>query len=289
MKTKLKIDEKYLDYLDFKNESISIINGSEFKYKFKFPNGYVASVIKNSTSKGHENDLFEVAIYENGELIKDSVKGYVNNDDVMSFLDYVLRMETWEIQKNIEEFVSLLRSTEREGIDNLIYWLNNATDFFTSPASTKYHLAEKGGLLKHSLNVYNQLIKELAVDTPAQEEIPEELISSAVVVSLLHDICKANFYSVKNRNVKNELGKWETEPYYVVDDQFPIGHGEKSIILIQKFIKLSDDEIMAIRWHMGGFESKDNYQYVSNAFSKCSLALLLHIADMKATYIDENK
>lgn len=186
-----------------------------------------------------------------------------------------------------KEFIELLKSTNREGIEDLINWLENESDFFISPASTKYHLSYKGGLLEHSLNVLDQMINQLALDL-SDEQITEELRISTVIVSLLHDVCKANYYSEKEKNVKNEKGEWVKEPYFVTDDMYPLGHGEKSVIIIQKYIKLTDDEIMAIRWHMGGFEPKDNYQYLSKAFSKYYLALALHIADLKATYVTEN-
>ena len=175
------------------------------------------------------------------------------------------------------KFTELLKSTSREGIDNLINWLENETDFFTAPASTKYHLAKEEGLLEHSLNVYEELKKEYGT-TP-----------STIITALLHDVCKANYYKVSYKNVKNIDGKWEQVPYYITDDEFPIGHGEKSLILIQRFINLTNQEIYAIRWHMGGFEPKDNYKYLNSAFLKSELALRLHIADLKATYITEKE
>ena len=176
-----------------------------------------------------------------------------------------------------EEYIELLKITNRNGIDKLIQWLEQ-TDFFTAPASTKYHLSKKGGLLEHSLNVYDELVNEYGVS---------DSISSLIIVALLHDICKANFYSISERNVKKVDGKWIKEPYYTVEDQFPVGHGEKSVMIIQKFIKLTDEEIAAIRWHMGAYEPKESYNSLSRAFSKYPLALMLHIADLKATYIRE--
>lgn len=181
-----------------------------------------------------------------------------------------------------EQFIELLKATGRENIDLLIEWLEKETDFFTAPASTKYHLSYEGGLLEHSLNVYYELMKECNVSN-------KDILTSIIIVSLLHDICKANYYKLSYRNVKNKEGKWVQEPYYSVEDAEPLGHGEKSVILIQKFIKLTDEEIMAIRWHMGGFEAKDNYIYLSKAFNQSELALKLHIADLKATYLIENK
>lgn len=181
-----------------------------------------------------------------------------------------------------ETYIDLLKSTDRKGIDNLIDWLENESDFFTAPASTKYHLNREKGLLEHSLNVYKNLDNDLFYN--AYDKYSENTV---IIVSLLHDICKANFYKTSERNIKKD-DKWVKENYYTIDDLYPVGHGEKSVIIAQKFINLSDEEIMAIRWHMGFSESKDNYNYVSKAFSMYPLALYLHMADLKATYIDEN-
>lgn len=177
-----------------------------------------------------------------------------------------------------EEFINLLKNTKREGIEDLIDYLENKTDFFKAPASTKYHLAKEGGLLEHSLNVYKRLSSHLGHSNP-----------TVAIVALLHDICKTNYYSTSTRNVKNEKGLWEQVPYYTVNDQFPLGHGEKSVIIIQRYIDLTLEEMMAIRWHMGGYEAKENYSYISKVFSNYPLALYLHIADLEATYLDEKE
>lgn len=177
-----------------------------------------------------------------------------------------------------EQFIELLKLSNRNGIDNLIKWLEE-TDFFTAPASTKYHLSKEGGLVEHSLNVYDELVNEYGVS---------DNISSLIIVALLHDICKANYYSITERNVKRN-GEWIKEPYYIVEDQFPVGHGEKSVMIIQKFIELTEEEIAAIRWHMGAYEPKESYSSLGQAFNKYPLALYLHIADLKATYIKENE
>lgn len=178
-----------------------------------------------------------------------------------------------------EKYINLLKLTNRSGIEGLIEWLES-TDFFRAPASTKYHNSKPSGLLEHSLNVYEML---------SNSEVKYlDIKDSIIIVSLLHDICKANFYIETTRNVKKD-GKWYQEPYYSVDDTEPLGHGEKSVILALRYIDLSDDEIYAIRWHMGGFEPKENYNSVSGTFSKYPLALYLHIADLKATYLVENE
>lgn len=178
-----------------------------------------------------------------------------------------------------ERFLELLRKTNREGIENLIDFLDK-TDFYTAPASTKFHCAFEGGLLKHSLNVYE------ALTTLTKGEWNED---SIIIVGLLHDICKINNYKVDYRNKKDETGQWVKEPYYMTDDLMPLGHGEKSIMLISEFIKLTKEELYAIRWHMGGYEPKENYGYISKAYEKYPLAVYTHMADLMATYILENK
>lgn len=176
-----------------------------------------------------------------------------------------------------EKFIELLRSTNRDGIENLINFLEK-TDFFTAPASTKFHNSFEGGLLSHSLNVYTAL-KKLVGNEWADDTI--------IIVALLHDICKINMYKVDYRNKKDETGTWVKEPYYTIDDLMPLGHGEKSVMLISEFIKLSKEELYAIRWHMGGFEAKENHTYVAKSYEKYPLAVYAHMADLMATYILE--
>lgn len=175
-----------------------------------------------------------------------------------------------------ETFIRVYNANiKREGADKLLAWLK-ASDFFTAPASTRFHGAHEGGLLEHSLNVYNRFECE-------NEE-------TRAICALLHDVCKANFYTVSMRNVKNERGAWESVPYYTVDDKLPYGHGEKSVYIIGGFMKLSREETMAIRWHMGGFDDsvKGGSYALSGAFGAYPLAVKLHVADLLATYLDEN-
>ena len=178
-------------------------------------------------------------------------------------------------KKNI--IIDLLNSVNRSGMKDLILYLENS-DFFEAPASSKYHLSEEGGLAKHSLNVYYNL-KKLCTSKISDETI--------IIIGLLHDLCKANCYKKSVKNIQNKEGKWIPTQTYIVDDDFPLGHGEKSVMLIQRYIELTASEILAIRWHMGGFVPKEEQTYVSRAFNQCELAVLLHIADLKATYIDE--
>ena len=186
-----------------------------------------------------------------------------------------------EAQKRLaDDFVELLRTTNRDGIEELIRYLQEETDFFTAPASTKYHGAFAGGLLMHSINV----CAELRLD-PNSKVYPTETL---IIVALLHDICKANCYRTEKRNVK-ENGGWLEKQIYVFEDELPLGHGEKSLYLASKFIKLSDEEAAAIRWHMGAFDCafRGGDRGLNAAYEKYPLAVLLHMADMRATYLVE--
>ncbi len=179
----------------------------------------------------------------------------------------------------IEEFKNLLKSINREGIDNLINFIDK-TDFYTAPASTRFHGSYDGGLLEHSMKVY-EILKHKVENTIIDINVPEDTLK---IVALLHDICKVNFYKVDYRNAKNEQGVWEKVPYYTVDDTIPYGHGEKSVMMLTEYIKLTSEEKYAIRWHMGFTEPKEQYNTLSIAFKKYPLALLLHEADLEATY-----
>lgn len=184
-----------------------------------------------------------------------------------------------------ERFLSILRANvQREGLEELIRWLEG-TDFFEAPASTKFHSAYKEGLLVHSLNVYDILKARNDRDGNTESE------ESVALVALLHDVCKAGFYKESTRNVKNEqTGQWEKVPYYQVEDRFPYGHGEKSVYLIERFLRLKPAEAIAIRWHMGSFDDtvRAGGYTLSHAFEKYPLAVKLHLADLEATYLLEN-
>ena len=178
-----------------------------------------------------------------------------------------------------EEFISLLRSTNREGIEELIDFIDR-TDFYKAPASTRFHGNFEGGLLQHSMKVY-EIFKSKIEHSVIDLDVSEDTI---IISALLHDICKVNFYKVDYRNAKNEKGEWEKVPYYTVDDTIPYGHGEKSVMMISEYIKLTAEEKYAIRWHMGFTEPKEVYNTLGAAFKKYPIALLLHEADLEATY-----
>lgn len=179
----------------------------------------------------------------------------------------------------VEEFKSLLKSINRDGMDNLINFIEK-TDFYTAPASTRFHGSYEGGLLEHSMKVY-EILKHKVSNSIIDIQVSEDTLK---IVALLHDICKVNFYKVDYRNAKNEQGVWEKVPYYTVDDLIPYGHGEKSVMMLTEYIKLTSEEKYAIRWHMGFTEPKEQYNTLSIAFKKYPLALLLHEADLEATY-----
>ena len=178
-----------------------------------------------------------------------------------------------------EEFINLLLSTKREGIEDVIAFLEK-TDFFIAPASTKFHGSYEGGLLEHSMKVY-EILKEKVKHLPIELEISDDTVK---IIALLHDICKANFYKVDYRNAKNALGEWEKVPYYTVDDTIPYGHGDKSVMMLTEYMKLTGEEKYCIRWHMGFTEPKEQYNTLGQAFKKYPLALVLHEADLEATY-----
>ncbi len=194
-----------------------------------------------------------------------------------------------DINELKEKFVKIYRENiKREGSEKLLnFLLSENSDFFTAPASTRYHSSYEGGLLEHSLNVYECLCDYLSRDsvkntyelTPSKETV--------AIVSLLHDLCKVNFYKTSLRNVKNEKGYWEKVPYYEIEDTLPYGHGEKSVYVISGYMKLTREEAFAIRYHMG-FSVTDDVRNVGKAFEMFPLAFALNVADMEATYFLES-
>lgn len=178
----------------------------------------------------------------------------------------------------------------RPGADKLLAWIESS-DFFAAPASTRFHLSSPGGLLEHSLHVFERMKAICTNEATITPGFNEPSMETIAVCGLLHDICKANFYAVEMRNRKNDQGRWEQYPFYVVDDKLPYGHGEKSVYIISGFMRLSREEAMAIRWHMGFADNdfRGGGYSVGNAFEKFPLAVLLHIADLQATYLDETR
>ena len=198
-------------------------------------------------------------------------------------------MDAQTLESKKQEFLSIYRENiTRPGADKLLeYLLAPENDFFTAPASTRYHGCYEGGLLVHSLNVYHNLkaylARERCKDTFGMQTYSEESIA---VTALLHDLCKMNFYTVDYRNAKNAQGVWEKVPFYKIDDRLPYGHGEKSVYMISFFMHLRKEEAMAIRWHMG-FSGPEDKNTIGKALEMYPLAFALHVADMEATYFLE--
>lgn len=189
-----------------------------------------------------------------------------------------------DIQEVKKTVIELLNSTGRKGIDKAIKYMEES-DFFVAPASTRFHGNYSGGLAEHSLNVYEIFKrKNVEYDLGLSEDTMK-------IVALLHDMCKINFYTVYDKNVNiagaGKKPKWIKMPAYGVNDLFPVGHGEKSIIILQHFIRLSKEEIFMIRWHMGGYEPSQNYNNISNTWNMCKAGVALHTADLESSYILE--
>ncbi len=187
-----------------------------------------------------------------------------------------------------QEFIDIYNKyITRPGAKDLLdYLLSDKSDFFTAPASTRYHLSKEGGLLEHSLNVYKCLkdyLERPRVMNDYGLKVDQESIAC---VALLHDLCKVNIYKKSFRNKKDESGKWVQVPSYEFHDELPYGHGEKSVYIISGFMRLSREEAFAIRYHMG-FSDTENVKNVGEAFMKFPLAFALSTADMEATYFIE--
>ena len=183
-----------------------------------------------------------------------------------------------------EDFIRLYTEhIKRPGAKELLTWLENS-DFFTAPASTRFHGNYEGGLCEHSVNVWEELVRLL-------KAYPEFKVTaeSAAIVSLLHDLCKIGCYKQELRNTKVN-GVWVQRPVYVFDEDFCYGgHGSKSVYLAQKFINLTETEAVAINCHMGFADRTPNDYSLGNAYEQFPLAWLLHVADESATFVREGK
>lgn len=191
--------------------------------------------------------------------------------------------------KTKSSIIRTLSTVERTGMKDLIEHLANS-DFFIAPASTKYHSSHEGGLAEHSLNVYNILQHKNKV---YKLGLPEDTV---IICALLHDVCKIGFYKKTFKNVKKgtkindygrEVANWVEEEVYEVDDLFPLGHGEKSVILLSRFIKLTEFEMLAIRWHMGFSEPQDLWNSLRSALDKHPEIICLHTSDLEASQLIE--
>ena len=187
-----------------------------------------------------------------------------------------------------ERFIEVYKANiKREGSDKLLDYLLSS-DFFTAPASARFHCSREGGLCEHSLNVYDCLVSYL--DTKRAKETFGFSYSaeSIAIVSLLHDLCKIGVYKKGFRNVKDEKGAWQRVDTFEYDDRLPYGHGEKSVYIISGYMKLTREEAFAIRYHMG-YSSTEDPRNVSLAFEMFPLAFALSTADSEATYFIESE
>ena len=186
-----------------------------------------------------------------------------------------------------EEFIQIYRdSIHREGADALLDYLEHRSDFFTAPASARYHGAYAGGLCAHSVNVYRCLTAYLERERVRELYGLEVSGESAAIAALLHDVCKTGCYRAGTRNVKGPDGRWQAVPTFYYEDHLPYGHGEKSVYILSAFLRLSREEAMAIRWHMG-FSGDEDKRLVGQALQQYPLAFALSVADMEATYFLE--
>ncbi len=189
-----------------------------------------------------------------------------------------------------DEFIEIYQKyIKREGADRLLqHLLSSGSDFFTAPASTRFHGAYEGGLVEHSINVYECLKDYLSRERVKELYGIEVSDETVAIVALLHDLCKMNFYKPGFRNVKDDNGVWQKVPTYEIDDKLPYGHGEKSVYMISGFMRLSREEAFAIRYHMG-FSGDEPARNVGAAFEMFPLAFALSTADMEATFFLEGK
>lgn len=190
---------------------------------------------------------------------------------------------------NKERFIEIYKKyIQRPGSDKLLeFLLSNSSDFFDAPASTRFHGNYDGGLVEHSLNVYDCLHDYLNRERVKNTYGLSYSEESIAIVSLLHDLCKINCYKKGTRNVK-ENGQWIQVPTYEYNDTLPYGHGEKSVYMISGYMRLTREEAFAIRYHMG-FAGKEDARDVGAAFEMFPLAFALSIADMESTYFIEGK
>ena len=205
---------------------------------------------------------------------------YSMTDPTPDFSPYAL-----QAAENRQRFIDIYRANiTRDGAEKLLAYLEGS-DFFTAPASTRYHGNYEGGLCQHSLNVYDALVDILS--RPRVKEIYGISYSaeSIAIAALLHDLCKVNFYKTELRNVKKN-GVWEAVPYYTIEDNLPYGHGEKSVYIISGYMKLTREEAFAIRYHMG-FSGNEEPGTVGRALEMYPLAHAVSVADMQASFYIE--
>lgn len=198
-------------------------------------------------------------------------------------------MTEQQIAANKQRFIDLCNEhIHREGLDKVLAYLEKS-DFYTAPSSTRFHLNEDGGLCLHSMNVfeaackiYNEMAKPAIVNgtSPFTEEVSMESIA---IATLFHDLCKIKLYHKTERWKKDDKNRWVSYPGYEVKDDFPLGHGEKSCLMLSWYMRLKPEEMLAIRWHMGMFDMGESGTPLRMSFfsatDKSSLVSIVHAAD----------
>ena len=184
-----------------------------------------------------------------------------------------------DLEQQKQEFLTICHENiHRDGLEELLSWLQKS-DFFSAPASTRYHGAYAGGLCQHSLDVYKYALR---VAPLYDGEIKREGLA---IGALFHDVCKVNFYKEDKRNQKIN-GEWQEVPFYSIEERFCFGgHGSKSVYQVQWFMKLTQEEAVSINCHMGFSQGGDSIRDVSNAYNAFPLAWVIHVADEAATYL----
>lgn len=185
-------------------------------------------------------------------------------------------MKQEEIMQQYKNYFAYI---QRPGAKSLLDWIES-NGFFSAPASARHHGSFPGGLAEHSANVFKRLL-HINADEEKRQQSPQYDLETVAICGLLHDLCKIDAYE--------DIG--ETQYIYKLTSSFPVGHGEKSVILILQFMKLTKEEILAIRWHMGQYDfyARGGGYGLDNAFHQCKLAVMLHLADMMATHFDERE
>ncbi|MBR1838549.1 MAG: hypothetical protein IJ786_03235 [Bacteroidaceae bacterium] len=206
-------------------------------------------------------------------------------------------MTTEQIQANKERFRELCRTyIKRDGVEAILTMLEKG-DFYVAPTSSKFHLNEPGGLCLHSMNVFDTAMKLLehvlkpAVESGVSPFTTLPTAESVAISTLFHDFCKINLYHEAERFKKDENDRWVKYIGYQIRDAFPFGHGEKSCFLIERFMRLTTDELLAIRWHMGMFDmgeqgSSQRFSFY-RALELSPLVSLVHSADMLSSNLLE--
>jgi len=191
-------------------------------------------------------------------------------------------------KENIELFRSIMSTVERDGKDELMRFIEKS-DFYTAPASTRFHGAYEGGLLEHSLKVYDCLMKKKQTAGTVWHEVLADIPDESIAVTaLLHDLCKTYYYGVEMRN-KKVNGEWIQVPSYRVDDRIPYGHGEKSVMMIDEYMRLKPVERYAIRWHMGPYSGEKDWSTLDAAMDRYPLVMAMFEADMEASHLIETR